>query len=132
METYDPVDEPRRNNQLQTRAGKDASIAALEAEVERLREQLRQQMELTETMRVAAHELMVERDDARRDITQEEAAARSAYSTAAAAARALDAAIDEAIDAADEANASSARVVDTAAAVAEASEAYNAALKGIW
>ncbi len=40
-------------------------IASLEAEVERLREQLRQQMELTETMRVAARELMVERDGAR-------------------------------------------------------------------
>tara|TARA_R110002020_G_scaffold167780_7_gene356291 strand:- start:3177 stop:3545 length:369 start_codon:yes stop_codon:yes gene_type:complete len=26
METYDPVDEPRRNNQLQTRAGKEASL----------------------------------------------------------------------------------------------------------
>jgi len=85
-------------------------IAALEAEVE--------------TMRVAAHELTVERDDARssrRDSTQEEDAARSAYNAAAATARAANAAADAA------AAANAAR--DAAAAAYRAADAYNAARK---
>jgi TolA-binding protein len=52
-------------HKLTTREEDRQRITELEDEVERLREQVQQQMEMTKTMRVASHELMVERDDAR-------------------------------------------------------------------